>query len=351
MTTVSEVAAAAQGVPSAPRRSPLRWSLLGVGLLVALVLPWFVYPPVAMDIMAWALFAVALDVLLGYTGLLSFGHAAFWGGSAYATGLVALHTGVPFPLAVLAGAVFAMLIALPIGYLSVRASGIYFAMVTLAFAQMLYFVANQWRSVTGGENGLQAIPRNFFGVEVVESQPFYFYYAALPIVLAGMWLAWRIVHSPFGRVLTAIRDNPSRARALGYDVQRYKVMAFVQSAGLAGLAGGLFAISHGFASLQELYWTTSGKVVLIAVLGGIGTLWGGTIGAGLLISLEDWLASSGFEGIGIITGAVFIVVVLAFRRGIWGTVAVTVASRRRRGEDRGHRSRAGSRRGGQSPGG
>ncbi|HZI98417.1 MAG TPA: branched-chain amino acid ABC transporter permease [Actinomycetales bacterium] len=309
-------------------RNRFRWVLLAIGLVAALALPWFVYPPVALDIAAWALFAIALDILLGYTGLLSFGHAAFWGGSAYVTGLVALHLGVPFPVAILAGAVFAMLIALPIGLLSVRRSGIYFAMVTLAFGQMLYFVANQWRDVTGGENGLQAIPTDFFGVDLVETESFYFYYAALPIVLAGMWLAWRIVHSPFGRVLVAIRDNPARARALGYNVQRYKVMAFVQSAGLAGVAGGLFSVSHGFASLGELYWTTSGKVVLIAVLGGIGTLWGGVIGAALVVLLEDQLATSGFEGVGIITGAVFIVVVLAFRRGIWGTARDAVRRRR-----------------------
>lgn len=302
------------------RRSRTRWALLAVGLTVALVLPWFIYPPVALDIAAWALFAVSVDILLGYTGLLSFGHAAFWGGSAYATGLVAVHLGVPFPVAIVAGALFAMLIAVPIGYLSVRRTGIYFAMVTLAFAQMLYFAANQWRGLTGGENGLQSIPTSFFGIELIETEAFYFYYAALPIILAGMWAAWRVVHSPFGRVLVAIRDNPARAQALGYDVERYKLMAFVLSAGLAGLAGGVFSISHGFASLQELYWTTSGKVVLITVLGGIGTLWGSTVGAALVISLEDRLASSGFDGVGIITGAVFIIVVLAFRRGIWGTV-------------------------------
>jgi branched-chain amino acid transport system permease protein len=320
-------------LPAAPalsRRSPLRWALLGLGLVIALSLPWFIYPPVALDIAAWALFAIALDILLGYTGLLSFGHAAFWGGSAYITGLVALKAGVPFPLAVLAGALFAMLIAVPIGYLSVRRSGIYFAMVTLAFAQMLYFVANQWRSVTGGENGLQSIPRSFFGVELVETESFYFYYAALPIVIAGMWAAWRIVHSPFGRVLVAIRDNPARVKALGYDVEKYKVMAFVMSAGLAGVAGGIFAVSHGFASLQELYWTTSGKVVLITVLGGIGTLWGGVVGAALVVLLEDWLASSGFEGLGIVTGTVFVVVVLAFRKGIWGTVRDVAARYRRK---------------------
>ncbi|WP_256838580.1 branched-chain amino acid ABC transporter permease [Ornithinimicrobium faecis] len=281
-----------------------------------------------MDIAAWALFAVALDLLLGYAGLLSFGHAAFWGGSAYVAGLVALHTGVPFPIAVLAGAIFAMLLALPIGLLSVKRSGIYFAMVTLAFAQMLFFVVNQWRDLTGGENGVQGVPRNFFGIELVETEPFYFYYAALPLILAGMWFAWRVVHSPFGRVLVATRDNPARARALGYDVERYRVMVFVISAGLAGLAGGLFAISHGFVSLQEVSWQTSGKVVLITVLGGIGTLWGAIIGAGVIVTLEDQLASSGFEGIGIITGAVFIIVVMLFRSGIWGTVTNLIARRR-----------------------
>jgi branched-chain amino acid transport system permease protein len=297
-----------------------RWALLAVGLVAALALPWLIYPPVAMDIAAMALFAIALDILLGFTGLLSFGHAAFWGSSAYVTGLVAIHYGVPFPLAVLAGALFAMLLAVPIGYMSVRRSGIYFAMVTLAFAQMVYFIAYQWGSLTGGENGLQAVPKNFFGIELVETDSFYFYYAGLPIILLGMWAAWRIVHSPFGRVLVAIRDNAPRARALGYDVERYKVIAFVLSAGLAGLAGGVFAISHGFVALPDVHWTTSGEVVLMTVLGGIGTLWGGIVGAFVVVTMADQLASSGFEGIGIITGSVFIVVVLLFRRGIWGTV-------------------------------
>ncbi len=301
------------------RRPAIRWAMLAVALVLVLALPWFIYPPVAMDIAAWALFAISVDLLLGYTGLLSFGHAAFWGTSAYATGLIATKIGVPFPIAILGGAVVAMLIAVPTGYLAVRRTGIYFAMVTLAFAQMIYFIANQWRSVTGGENGLQGIPKSFFGVELVESDSFYFYYAAIPIILIGVFIAWRAVNSPFGRVLVAIRDNPARARALGYDVERYKIMVFVLSAGLAGLAGGVFSVSHGFASLQELIWTTSGKVVLITVLGGIGTLWGGPVGAALVVLLEDRLASSGFNGIGIITGAIFVVIVLAFRHGIWGT--------------------------------
>jgi branched-chain amino acid transport system permease protein len=328
-TTVPDTPASTEGTE--PRgflgRSTRRWLLLAAGLVLALSLPWVIYPPVAMDIAAWALFAVALDLLLGYAGLLSFGHAAFWGGSAYVAGLVAVNWGVPFPLAVLAGAVFAMALAWPIGVLSVRRSGIYFAMVTLAFAQMLFFIVNQWRGLTGGENGLQGVPANFFGIEAVEREAFYFYYAALPMIVAGMWLAWRVVHSPFGRVLVATRDNPARARALGYDVERYRVLVFVISAGLAGVAGGLFAISHGFVSLQEVAWQTSGKVVLITVLGGIGTLWGGIVGAVIIVILEDQLASSGFDGIGIITGSVFIVVVLLFRRGVWGTVSDAVARR------------------------
>ncbi len=305
--------------PVLSRTRPLRWVLLAVGLVIALALPRFIYPPVAMDVAAWALFAISVDLLLGYTGLLSFGHAAFWGSSAYVTGLVAIRSGLPFPVAILAGTLFAMLIAVPIGYLSVRRTGIYFAMVTLAFAQMIYFFANQWRSVTGGENGLQGIPKNFFGVELIETDSFYFYYAGIVFILIGVVIAWRVVNSPFGRVLVAIRDNPSRARALGYDVERYKIIVFVISAGLAGLAGGVFAISHGFASLDALNWTTSGKVVLITVLGGIGTLWGGPVGALIVVQLEDTLASSGFEGIGIITGSIFVIIVLLFRHGVWGT--------------------------------
>ena len=305
--------------PVLSRRSPLRWVLLAGGLVIALALPWFIYPPVAMDVAAWALFAVSIDLLLGYTGLLSFGHAAFWGSSAYVTGIIAIRTGLPFPVAILGGMLFAMVIAVPIGYLSVRRTGIYFAMVTLAFAQMIYFIANQWRDLTGGENGLQGIPKNFFGVEAVESDSFAFYYAAIGLILLGLGFAWRVVNSPFGRVLTAIRDNPARARSLGYDVERYKVVVFVISAGLAGLAGGVFSISHGFASLDALNWTTSGKVVLITVLGGIGTLWGGPVGALIVVQLEDSLASSGFDGIGIITGSIFVLIVLLFRHGVWGT--------------------------------
>lgn len=304
----------------------LRVVLLVVGVLVALGLPWYIYPPVAMDIAAWALFAVALDLLLGYTGLLSFGHAAFWGSSAYATGIIAIETGLPFYVAVLGGALVAALLALPIALLSVRRTGIYFAMVTLAFAQLIFFIANQWRDVTGGENGLQGIPRNLFGLDLSDS--FYFYYAALPLILVGLLVAWRVVRSPFGRVLVAIRENPARARALGYPVDRYKVQVFVISAFLAGVAGGVYAVGHGFASLQEVYWTTSGKVVVMNILGGMGTLWGPLLGAGIIVLLEDYLATAGIDAIGIVTGSIFVLTVLLFRRGIWGSVAALVNSRR-----------------------
>jgi len=306
----------------------VRLGLLAVGLVVAFGLPWWIYPPVALDIAAWALFAVALDLLLGYTGLLSFGHAAFWGSSAYATGIIAIETGMPFYVAVLGGAVVAAVIALPIAMLSVRRTGIYFAMVTLAFAQLIYFIANQWRSVTGGENGLQGIPREAFGLDLADS--FYFYYAAVPLILLGLLVAWRVVHSPFGRVMVAIRENPARARALGYPVDRYKVLVFVVSAFLAGIAGGVYAIGHGFASLQEVYWTTSGKAVVMNILGGMGTLWGPVLGAAIIVVLEDYLATAGIDAVGAVTGGIFVLTVLLFRRGIWGTVQRLLRPRRKR---------------------
>ncbi|MPY79769.1 MAG: branched-chain amino acid ABC transporter permease [Actinophytocola sp.] len=303
----------------------LRIGMLVVGLALALGLPWMMYPPIALDIVAWGLFAVALDLLLGYTGMLSFGHAAFWGSSAYATGIIAKQVGLPFYFAVLGGALVVAALALPIAMLCVRRSGIYFAMVTLAFAQMIYFIANQWRAVTGGENGLQGVPRRFFGVDLTDS--FYFYYAALPLLLLGLLGAWRVVHSPFGRVMVAIRENQARARALGYPVDRYKVQVFVLSAFLAGVAGGVYAVSHGFASLQEVYWTTSGKVVVMNILGGMGTLWGPVLGAAIIVQLEDYLATAGIDATNLVTGVIFVVTVLLFRRGIWGTVRYLVRSR------------------------
>ncbi len=294
-----------------------RLALLGTALLLALLLPHLVYPVLALDILLWGLFAVAVDLLLGYGGLLSFGHAAFWGSAAYAAGIVAKQWGLPFPVAALVGMLVAVLLALPIGYLSIRRSGIYFAMVTLAFAQMVFYIVNQWRDVTGGENGLQGVPRTLGGLDFGE--PITFYYAALPLVLLGLWVAYRVVHSPFGHVIVAVRDNEARARALGYPTDRYKLLVFLISAGLSGLAGGLYSLSHGFAALEVVHWTTSGTVVMMTILGGIGTLWGGLVGAALVMLLRDWL-STWTDAWGVITGTIFVLVVLSFRQGIWGTL-------------------------------
>lgn len=310
------------------------WWGVALALVLALALPQLLYPVLALDIVLWGLFAISLDLMLGYGGLLSFGHAAFWGSAAYAAGYVAKQYGLPFPVAVLAGTLTAILLSLPIGYLSIRRQGIYFSMVTLAFAQMVYYVVNQWREVTGGENGLQAIPRTMPGLSLGNAVTFY--YVALPLALLGYWLAYRTVHSPFGHVLVAIRDNEDRARALGYPTQRYKLMAFVISAGLAGLAGSLFALSRGLADLDYVRWTTSGLVVIIAILGGVGTLWGSVVGAALVLWLRDWLSSArqvgplttGPEFAGVVTGLIFLIIVLAFRRGIWGTL-LGMAHRRR----------------------
>jgi branched-chain amino acid transport system permease protein len=299
-------------------RQTLRYLLLGLGLIVALLLPQVIYPVLALDILVWGLFAVSLDLLLGYSGLLSFGHAAFWGSAAYAAGYVAKQLGLAFPVAVLLGVLTAVVLALPIGYLSVRRSGIYFSMVTLAFAQMVFYIVNQWRGVTGGENGLQSIPRTFPGLDLSNGTTFY--YAALPFVLLGLAIAYRVVHSPFGHVVCAIRDNEARARALGYATERYKLLIFVISAALSGLAGSLFGLGHGFAALEVVHWTTSGTVVMMTILGGISTLWGGLVGAALVLLLRDWL-STWTDAWGVITGAIFVLVVLSFRQGIWGTLA------------------------------
>lgn len=286
-------------------------------LLGALLLPLVLYPVLALDIILWGLFAVAVDLLLGYGGLLSFGHAAFWGGAAYTAGLAAKRFGASFPVAVLLGTLVAVLLALPIGYLSIRRRGIYFAMVTLAFAQMIYYIINQWRGVTGGENGLQSIPRTLFGLDLGSARTFY--YVALPIAALGYLVAYRVVHSPFGHVLVAIRDNEARAQALGYPTRRYKLIGFTISAGLAGLAGSLFSLSRGLADLDYARWTTSGLVVIMVVLGGVGTLWGGVIGAVIVLILRDWLSTRP-ELQGVVTGLIFAVIVLGFRRGILGSI-------------------------------
>lgn len=299
-----------------------------VGIVVALALPRVIYSVLALRIVLWSLFAVSVDLLLGFGGMLSFGHAAFWGSGGYAAALLAKHLQLPFPLAALAGVAVAIVLALPIGYLAIRRRGIYFAMVTLAFAQMLFYVVNEWRDLTGGENGVQGVPKILPGLSVGRTADFY--YAALPLAILGFFFAYRIVHSPFGHVLVSIRDNEARAQALGYPTQRYKLVAFVLSAAIAGLAGSLFAIGNSFASLDLLHWTTSGSVVLMTVLGGSGTLWGSIAGASIVLLLEDQL-SSFTDAPGVVTGAILIAIVLGMRRGVWPTVRDLVLRATRRG--------------------
>ena len=289
-----------------------------IPLILLLALPWVLYPPLALDIVAWALFAIALDLCFGVTGLISFGHALFWGTAAYATGNIAIAFGWPFPIAVLVAAVVVAILAIPVGWLSIRRVGFYLAMVTLALAQVGYFVATQWTSFTGGENGLQGIPRDFFGFNL--SDGFTFYYLALPMLACGFWLTSRVRRSPFGRVLEAVRDDPVRTQALGYSVNRYRMSVFVISAFFSGIAGGIYAISHTFVSLGSLTTLTSGLVLVMVVLGGMRSQWGPAIGAAIIIWLQDFFATAGFELGGAVTGLLFAIAVVALRKGIWGTL-------------------------------
>jgi branched-chain amino acid transport system permease protein len=287
-------------------RARLGWMTLGAAAL--LLLPHFVYPVLALDILAWGLFAVAFDLLFGYSGLLSFGHAAFWGVSAYVTAY-ALGHGWNVPLALLAGAASALLVAVPIGFLSVRSYGIYFSMITLAFAQMISFLALQLTDFTGGENGLQGLARpSLLGLNFDSN--LVRYYFALVVFAVGMAVAYRLVHSPFGRVTQAVRDNEVRAQSVGYAPFRFK---------FTGLAGGLSVFGHGVVSLDVTNWRTSGEVVIMTLLGGTATAFGPVVGAGIVLVLRDILSSSNVP-VGIVTGLVFVAVVLFFRAGVVGTV-------------------------------
>jgi branched-chain amino acid transport system permease protein len=301
--------------------SPELWAwalLVGVGL----VAPFFVYPVFAMNVLCLALFASAFNLLLGYTGLLSFGHAAFLGSGAYVTGLAAKAWGFPTELAVLAGTAVAALLGWIFGALAIRRSGIYFAMITLGFAQLVYFLIVQlpW---TGGEDGLQGIPRGKALGLLALDRPYTMYYFVFASFVVGFFVVYRAIHSPFGHVLRAIRENEPRALSLGYDVNRYKLLAFVLSAALSGLAGSLKAVVLQFASLSDVHWHRSGEVVLMTLLGGMGTVMGPSVGALLVIALENYLSEMG-SWVTVITGVVFVVTVLAFRRGIVGEVRAIV---------------------------
>ncbi|GAA0516557.1 branched-chain amino acid ABC transporter permease [Deinococcus depolymerans] len=290
--------------------------LAGLGLLL-LVLPRLIYPVLALDILAWGLFAVAFDLLFGFSGLLSFGHAAFWGTSAYVTAYLLSH-GQGVPAALLGGTLSALVLAVPIGFLSVRSAGIYFSMITLAFAQMLSFLAQQWTDVTGGENGLQGFARpDLLGLDFSDAVTRYYF--SLAVFAVGFLLAYRAVRSPFGQAQQAVRDNEPRAQSVGYNPLRFKFTAFLISAALAGLAGSLYTFGHGVVSLEVVNWRTSGEVVMMTLLGGTGTLFGPVIGAGLVLLLRDILTTANLP-VGIVTGLVFVLVVLFFRRGVVGTV-------------------------------
>lgn len=276
-----------------------------------------VYPTFLMKCWCFALFACAFNLLIGYAGLLSFGHAAFFGAAAYLSGHAIKVWGVTPELGILVGTATATALGYVIGSLSIRRAGIYFAMVTLALAQMLYFLWLQLR-FTGGEDGLQGVPRGMlFGVlDLADNMNLY--YVVFAIFLFGFLLIYRTINSPFGQVLKAIRENEPRAISLGYDVDRYKLLAFVLSAALSGLAGATKTVVFQLASLTDAHWHMSGEVVLMTLLGGLGTVFGPVVGAVIVVSLEDQLADKVGSWVQVIMGLIFVVCVLAFRRGIVG---------------------------------
>jgi branched-chain amino acid transport system permease protein len=288
--------------------------LLMAGFLV--VAPAFIYPIFMMKVMCFALFACAFNLLIGFGGLLSFGHAMFLGSAGYASAHAAKVWGFPPELAILFGTFSAGVLGVVVGMLAIRRQGIYFAMITLALAQMVFFFSLQ-APFTGGEDGIQAVPRGrLFGVFDL-NQPLVMYAMVLVIFLGGFLLIYRVVHSPFGQILKAIRENESRAISLGYDTDRYKFAAFLLSATLAGLAGATKAIVFQLASLTDVHWSMSGEVVLMTLLGGLGTIFGPVIGAAIIITMQNYLAQLG-AWVTVVQGVIFVVCVLAFRRGIIG---------------------------------
>ena len=322
------------------RIAPVGYGLLLLGLIVAPFLG--AYPVFVMKLMCFALFASAFNLLLGYTGLLSFGHAAFLGGAAYVAGYSIKAWGFTPEVGMLLGTVVGGLLGLIFGWLAIRRQGIYFSMITLALAQMLFFVALQAK-FTGGEDGLQGVPRGkLFGM-IDLSNDLVMYYVALIIVVAAFLLIVRTIHSPFGQVLKAIKENEPRAISLGYDVNRFKLVAFVISAALTGLAGSLKTLVLGFATLSDVHWTTSGHVILMTLMGGLGTLSGPLLGSAVVVALEnkigefgtflahttgvEWFSTLG-ESVTIVTGLIFVLCVLLFRKGIMGELIAWLQRRR-----------------------
>jgi branched-chain amino acid transport system permease protein len=301
-----------------------------VGLAILIAAPFIgLYPIFMMKALCFAIFACAFNLLLGYTGLLSFGHAAYLGAAAYCTGWLVRSAGWPPELGVLAGTLIAAAIGLLVGLLAIRRQGIYFAMITLAMAQMIYFVFLQ-APFTGGEDGLQGVPRGkLFGL-IDLSNDVTLYFVVLAVFVAVFLFVIRVVHSPYGQVLKAIRENEPRAVSLGYDVDRYKLLAFVLSTGLAGLAGAMKTLVLGFATLSDAHWSLSGEVVLMTLLGGMGTFAGPVIGAFTIIGLQNFLADRVGSWVTVIIGVIFVVCVLAFRKGIVGELLAWQQRRRSR---------------------
>nr|WP_210341377.1 branched-chain amino acid ABC transporter permease [Methylopila capsulata] len=295
--------------------------MIAVGLVLLAVAPFVVYPIFVMKLLCFALFAAAFNLLLGYAGLLSFGHAAFFGGAAYFTAHAVKEWGLTPELGVLVGVAGAAALGLVVGFLAIRRQGIYFAMITLALAQMFFFFCLQAR-FTHGEDGIQGVPRgHLFGL-IDLNQPLAMYGFVAVVFLAGMVAIHRITESPFGMILKSIRENERRATSLGISVGSYKLAAFVMSAALAGLAGATKALVFQFATLTDVGWQMSGEVILMTLLGGIGTMIGPVVGAAIVTALENYLATSDFPPT-IVIGLAFMLCVLAFRRGVVGELLAT----------------------------
>lgn len=288
-------------------------------ILLAIFFPYLApYTALASEILIFALFAMAYDLVLGYAGMLSFGHAAFFGIGAYTTGIILIRVYPSVPVGLLAGVIMSSLAALFLGYLSIRRRGIYFTMVTLAFAQMFYFIAFKWTSLTGGDDGLQGVPRPSVGPLDLTSETT-LYYLILFFVLISVFVGFRVVNSPFGKTLQALRENKDRAMSIGYNIDRFRLMVFVISGFFSGLAGGLYALLLNFVPLSSLYWTNSGEVVVMTIVGGMGTLFGPVVGALAIILLRD-IISNFTQSWSFIMGILFMASVLGFRGGIVGII-------------------------------
>ena len=316
-TSSSPTAPVAASATSSRFPMTLVLGLIAIALLLAA--PFAVYPVFLMKVMCFALFACAFNLMLGYTGLLSFGHAMFFGGSAYICAHAIKVLGFTPELGILAGVLFSTMLGFLVGLLAIRRQGIYFAMVTLALAQMFFFFCLQAK-FTGGEDGLQAVPRRpLFGVIDI-TKDIHLYYFVLAIFLFGFLVIYRTIHSPFGQVLKAIRENEPRAISLGYRANQYKLLAFVLSAALAGLAGSTKVLVFQLASLTDVAWQMSGEAVLMTLVGGMGTILGPVVGAAIIVTMQNYLAGLG-EWVLVIQGVIFVLAVSLFRRGIVGEVS------------------------------